>query len=131
MAGIIVKDGALWKDGVKLELEFGNVEQIQALRAYEQRIQEFLDGEVEPNCHYEIAVTAFASFECICGNKITSQTDADDEDEVDCFDSTREKCRKCNRVYQFIVERVYKNNKGKPYLDYENLSVKFLPDFKL
>ena len=54
MADIIIKDGQLWKDGVKLKLEFGNLEQISIIRKYEKRIAAFIKGEVDPDVSYTV-----------------------------------------------------------------------------
>lgn len=126
MSKIVVKEGDdLYKDGIKLKLEFGNLEQIQAIRNHERLIEDFKEEGVSPNCNYVVEVTAHANFTCICGkNMVTVDVTADDEEDEACFDGLIHTCKSCNRKYEFVLEKHYKNIQGKRHLHYEEIFVK-------
>lgn len=124
MSDIILKDGHLFKDGKKLKLEFGNKEQIEALRRFEKSIEKFKVG-VEPEVTYNIE--AAAHFVCVCKHRLAvGHFPVDDIDEVDCFEDLTKKCHNCNREYKFVLKKNYKLHFGRSYLDSERLYVTFL-----
>ena len=99
MGNIILKGGHLWKDGEKLELEFGNQEQIKFLRDYERRAEYFKGDGLPVDPSYETRVTGRIMFECLCGsNRIISRNCGDEED-PSYFDGTKEKCNTCFKEY--------------------------------
>ena len=64
MSEFVVKsDGWLYKEGVKVALEFGNVEQIKAIRAYEKKMKSYAEGTIRPLISYETKGNVF--FNCI------------------------------------------------------------------
>lgn len=121
MEKIIVQDGHLWKDGQKLTLEFGNIEQINALREYEKLIKKFTDDGVSPEVEYDI--TATATFDCICGYQLRSQSDAEDVGDIDCFKQDKVKCYRCNKQYAFIVKNKTEIHRGKKFYYADELVV--------
>lgn len=124
MEKITIRDGHLWRGNEKLKLEFGNLEQIEALKNYEKLVLEFEKG-IEPNVYYEVIANSI--FKCICGNSIElNDIEVDNEGDVDVFDGLAKKCVKCSRVYSYEVEAVWRENSaGKPYIFSEKLLVKF------
>ena len=125
MSEIIVKEGdGLYRDGVKLKLEFGNIEQINAIRKHEKRIKEFTENGVSPTCSWTVKGNAF--FTCICGKNVFEEdVPADSDNDEDCFDGIAKKCRSCDRNYEFVVNREYKvNSNGKKYIWNQELRVK-------
>ena len=105
MEKITIKDGHLWRGKEKLKLEFGNLEQIEALKNYEKLVLEFEKG-VEPKVYYEVIANSI--FKCICEKTIElNDIEVDNEGDVDGFDGLAKKCTNCNRVYSYEVERKY------------------------
>ena len=122
MSEIIVGKDGLYKDGQKLKLEFGNLEQIAALRKHEKKVQTHQDG-FEPARTYE--VTANSVFSCLCGKNIFVQTEADSEGDIWCFEGIEKKCNSCERRYEYIIERKYSfHSSGKRIIKSEQLLVK-------
>ena len=110
---IVIKEGKIWKDDKIIELEFGNLEQIRVLRKYSKKIEEFIIG-VRPDYHYE--VTGTASFNCICGRKVEiSRIDAENEDDIECFEDQTKRCYSCKRNYEFIIRREYRKHGERNY----------------
>jgi len=107
---ITIRNGGLYKGDVKLQLEFGNLEQIKALREYEYRMAAFSEDGLELDPYYETDVTAHASFRCLCGFSIDISVSADDDEDVDCFHSITKKCIKCSKSY------VMKSEEGSLYV---------------
>jgi hypothetical protein len=111
MQKITIIDGHLWKDGEKLNPEFGNIEQIIALRKYEKLQKEFEDG-ITPTITYD--VEAIANFTCICGSTVNLDgVKAKNTDDTHCFDSKQQHCYKCKRRYEFVLEADYRMYNGK------------------
>jgi hypothetical protein len=124
---IIVKDGHLWRDGVKLKLEFGNLEQIEAIRNNNKKLEAFLNGEIKPKCSYQIIATA--NFFCMCGNLIVIEdVDADSEGDVSYFEDENVKCKKCDKKYTFVLHREYstRTQMGRRICTKEELGVKLI-----
>jgi hypothetical protein len=123
MSEIYVKDGWLYKDNSRLKLEFGNLEQIAAIRKYEKYVKQIKEG-IEPECSYE--VKGNVGFKCICGFFITvDDIEADFEGDIECFEDIQRTCRNCNKKYKFVVERKYGIlAPGRRYLQAEKLLVR-------
>jgi len=122
MSEIIVGLDGLYRDGIKLKLEFGNDEQIAAIRKHERKIEQFKEG-FGPNYNY--TVKGHSYFSCICGNVLRSEVDADHEDDILCFEGEEKECGSCKRKYEYIIERDYRvNSSGKRYVSNEDLVVK-------
>lgn len=118
---ILFKDGGLWKDGIKLIPEFGNVEHINALRKYDSEYKKLLNG-VYLSCDYE--VTAFTEFKCLCGNKLQLEAEAEDCDDTECFEGKEKTCYNCKRHYELIIKRNYRTIAGgRKYCDRQSLAV--------
>lgn len=113
MSEIIIKDGHLYKDGVKLELEFGNLEHIKAVRNYEKRMEAFGEDGLELEPTYKVEITAMSCFNCVCETPIYFECPANSTNDIECFDGSEEKCHVCNQTYLFQIN------------DYNKLSVVF------
>jgi hypothetical protein len=126
MSKIIVGADGLYRDGVKLKLEFGNLEQIEALRNFEKKMASFKKEGVSPRCDYE--VKGEASFFCVCGRRIcTEKNDAESEEDIECFEGIEETCKDCKRKYIFKIEKDWMITKvtNKRYSVNERLVVVF------
>lgn len=120
---IIVKDGHLWRDGVKLKLEFGDAEQIEAIKKANKRLEQFINGEIEPNCSYEIKGTA--GFFCMCGKLLSVENiEADYEGDTSCFEGQVKFCNACNNKYQLVIHREYSTRGTRRVCISEKLGVK-------
>lgn len=97
---LVVRDGALYdKDGVLQKLEFGNIEQIKAIREHERKIHELENDGVELDPEFEVEVTASVEFRCTCGKYVYFYTDAEYEDDIRGFNDQKKKC-KCGINYK-------------------------------
>lgn len=125
MSKITVGADGLYKDGIKLKLEFGNLEQIEALRKHEKKVESFKDTGISPNCVYE--VKGAASFFCVCDNMIRVENEAKNEGDIECFEDLEETCKKCKRKYIFKIKKEWGITKGtnKRYPVNEKLIVVF------
>jgi hypothetical protein len=124
MSNIVVKEGdGLYKDGVKIKLEFGNVEQIEAIRKHEKKIIELTTEGITPQCSWSVKASAY--FACLCGKNIfVEDIDADSDNDEVCFEGIQKTCSECKRTYEFAVDREYKlNGSGKRYTANETLKV--------
>lgn len=108
MSKIYVRKDGLYKDGKKLQLIFGDPEQVAAIRRYEKRMLEFENGTAEPSrITYSVEATMY--FTCVCDNYSFDRTvDADDEDDVSCFAMEKFECPKCQN--KFEAEYDYKKD---------------------
>jgi outer membrane receptor for ferrienterochelin and colicin len=97
MSKLIVKNGELYDSkGIKQKLEFGNAEQIEAIRNYENKMKAFQKGlVVEPE--YEIEATV--EFQCTCGANKSVTKDIDTSDDLSDFDGYILNC-KCGQNYE-------------------------------
>ncbi len=117
---IIVKPDGLYKDGVKLRLEFGNLEQIAAIRKFERRMKQYNDG-FTPIINYEVKATAL--LECVCGRTLKVETDADHDGDIGCFDTLEKQCY-CNKKYKFVLNKEWFRINGRLALKNEDIIVK-------
>lgn len=125
MSDIIIRDGKLWKNGVQLTLEFGNTEQINAIRKYEKKFESFRTGKVVPIKTYNITGTAI--FECLCGRTLeTDPEEADYDGDESCFENTKKKCGLCKREYLFVLEKTYGMQMKKRVVVNEKIFVKLI-----
>ncbi len=126
MSEFVVKsDGWLYKEGVKVALEFGNVEQIKAIRAYEKKMKSYAEGTIRPLISYETKGNVF--FNCICDASIAYTTEADGEDDIRCFDNSNVECKKCNRKYLIYTEKIKRQIGGKIYFEDSKVYIKLKP----
>ena len=104
MSKIYVKQDGLYRDGKKLQLIFGDPEQVAAIRRYERRVAQFIEGYAEPSqINYTVQATMF--FTCICDNHLFERTvDADEEDDESCFSQEKFLCPKCEARYETRYE---------------------------
>lgn len=94
----------LFKDGKSIVPEFGNKEQIEAVRKFE-KIMEDLQGdglECQPTYEFKLKI------KCICGNKFTFTEDINEGDDVGDFEPfNRATCYDCKSQYTVIKSRQY------------------------
>lgn len=88
-----VINGQLYKDGVKVEIEIGNKEQINFLKYYASGIQ----------VSAEICVTNKLQtyFKCCCGQHNFIDMEVDSDDDFEDLNGLEKICHGCNRVYVF------------------------------
>jgi hypothetical protein len=104
MSSLIIKNGHIFnKEGVKQRLEFGNAEQIQLIKEYNQKINLLKTEGVELHVDFEVEVTANAVFKCLCGTFIHFEANADDEDDISGFNGRERTCRTCGNNYKLSV----------------------------
>lgn len=103
--GYQIKDKQLYKDGVKVRLEFGNDEQIKFL-AYANK---FYNDGLELDVDTEKVITVYTNFKCLCGDhRFYIEQEGDDfSDEYELID-TCVVCPKCKTKY--VIEE--NENKG-------------------
>jgi hypothetical protein len=98
---LIIKNGNFYKDGNLIPTEFGNKEQIEALRLYQNRLQKIENEEVSINVSFERReITASYSFQCACGNKVYGDEIVDDDEESELVGKTA-RCKHCLTKYVF------------------------------
>jgi hypothetical protein len=103
MTLIVKKDGIYNQLGEKQKLEFGNTQQIEALRKAEKELNKHTEGfEVEVD--YEVEILATVNFKCVCGTNLHIKKNVGSEDATDAFDSDSKTCYKCQRVYELSDE---------------------------
>ncbi len=99
---LATKEG-LFKDGKKVPLEFGNKEQIRAVRKYEREAG-MLDSEEGFKVEPEYQCKAEGDFSCTCGRKVYYEFDCDGNGDVDPFVGETVNCHACGNEYQFTVD---------------------------
>lgn len=106
----------MFQNEIQLTPEFGNVEQINALREYDKLFTKFTNGVV-PECDYE--VRCIATFRCICGFNLDLETPAEGENDISCFEGKTKTCYHCNKHYQFVIKKSYRIYSGRRFYDEE------------
>lgn len=98
---VATKNGLFYK-GNPVPLEFGNEEQIKAIRKYEKNSGVL---ETEQGLHIEpdYICKAEGSFTCTCGRNVYYELDCDSEGDVDPFVGETVKCHSCGNEYIFTV----------------------------
>ena len=92
----------LFKDGKLVPLEFGNEEQIKAIRKYEKTtgLLETEQGfQIEP----DYICKAEGTFTCTCGRNVYYEIDCEMDGDADSFEEQTVKCRGCGNDYVFNV----------------------------
>lgn len=103
----IIKGKLCNNKGEPITLEFGNREQIEFIREHERMVEQFNGEGVELDVSWEAHYTAETHIDCPCGQTIWIETDADDEDDVECLDRAEKGCRSCGTEYVLIVKDNY------------------------
>ena len=105
MANLLIKNGKFYnKEGEIVPLEFGNVEQIRAIKEHEQKIEELKGDGYEIEVDFEVTVEASAKFRCTCGSWLFFTVDADEEDDISCFEGYPNKKCGCGCTYELEVD---------------------------
>lgn len=104
MSKIIVKQDGLYRDNVKLQLIFGDLEQIEAIKSYIKRSKQFEDGREPFSIEYDIK--AKMVFVCLCDDNLFEKTcDADSDGDESCFEWEKFECPSCKRKYEARIKR--------------------------
>lgn len=104
--------GKFIKDKVEVAPQFGNTEQINCLKKFNERLEQFKQGlavEVEyekrDDENEEPVFDASLDFKCCCLATVESYQYDVEEDDIDCFVGVYETCRNCDNKYKFSNER--------------------------
>jgi len=104
MNKLVVKNGAIYdRNGVKQALEFGNVDQIAAIKEYGRTMYDLQNEGLGLEVDYEVTVEASVNFKCGCGLNVCFFSDASDEGDIDCFDGDTKTCN-CGVKYELKVD---------------------------
>lgn len=102
MSEITVKKDGLYQNGKKLKLEFGNDNQLTALKKHEKRVSDLRGPGLTLNLNHEISLCIDVRYKCLCGDYIRFDVNVDDVD--DPLDGIKtilpQKCR-CGFIYKF------------------------------
>lgn len=112
---IVGADGLLYKNGVKVPLEFGDEEQVKVIRAYEKKMKSYNTGTIKTFISYETKGTLL--FPCVCDKTIKFVTQANDEDDIKCFDNSYVDCSMCKRKYHIYTTKHKREIAGKIYFE--------------
>jgi hypothetical protein len=104
MTLIVKKDGIYNQQGEKQKLQFGNIEQISAIRKAEKELIKHTEG-FELSIYYETQITASVSFKCVCQTNLNISHDVPSEEEIEEFDETEKRCHKCGRIYELNIDK--------------------------
>jgi len=96
--GLKIKDGKFYRDGKHEATQFGNTEQITALRQLEHDIQAFKGGKIL-DVEYEVNITAKIDFECICGYTVYLKREGLTKESYNKFIGQECDCQLCKRKY--------------------------------
>lgn len=103
MSNYTATSKGLFLDGKQVIPEFGNADQIKAVRKHEQRM-ELLKGDGYP-IEADVTIEASVTFNCICGHSVRKEVECRsiDDDIKEEFDMTKMKCGWCNTNYIFTT----------------------------
>ncbi|MBB2148832.1 hypothetical protein [Pedobacter gandavensis] len=88
---VTIKNGKFYKDGQEMPVEFGNLEQIQALDYIEKHTAALKEGlMLDPDT--ETVVTFRDHFNCFCGQLIFLEDSSENEDDVQVLAGKVLKC---------------------------------------
>ena len=89
----------LFKDGVQITPEYGNEEQIKAIRKYEQ-----LSKELKEEGHViEPEWQVIAKFKCLCGGYLESSKEDIGDMDLSDFEGETVECGRCGQEYDFYL----------------------------
>lgn len=96
-----IENEKLCLNGKPAALIFGDLDQIKAIREYEEMNKNIKTIGLDIYPTYEIQFR----FKCICGNQIFHEEEIDSSDNVDDFQPTKKcMCYRCERRYAFEHE---------------------------
>jgi hypothetical protein len=98
---LIIKGGSFYRGTEPIRPEFGNAEQIACLKKFEKLGDILKDGlMVTPWYDDPDPVDAGIDFKCMCGTELTLKTEAEGDDDIDCFIGKVITCETCQRTYK-------------------------------
>jgi len=116
MSNLIIKNGKFYKGNVEVKPEFGNMEQIRALREAERKANE---SKIEAKLIQEEKTYYYASIEFTCPDcKKHNQVDVLDDDPSDWqidnsdVDSHEISCVYCGSCYTIEADKTQRGNLG-------------------
>jgi hypothetical protein len=90
MSNLTIKNGKFYRGSQEVETVFGDREQIQCLRKYEDLMQSYKKGmELEPEVREITSYCHEISWICVCGRMLEVSETSDDEDDWVTFQSTK------------------------------------------
>lgn len=94
-----VINGSLFQDGIKISPEFGNPDHIKAIEeASKVYTGLYLPHDEEERIFYE------ARIPCICGKKITIESEGDELSDYTLLVTEKKACWSCKQEYSVYVE---------------------------
>jgi hypothetical protein len=100
MGKLTVVNGQFVRDGQVVTPEFGNTEQIQAIKEYTAHIEALERGQLQLNYDIELKATLEGSFKCKCDTMVYIEYEDSDEDEcISGVVGMTKNCRNCKTTY--------------------------------
>ncbi len=100
MKPLTIIDGKFIRDGVEEKPEFGNKEQILAMKIHAPTLALLNSGKMPFEYDVETKYTLNGDFKCVCGTKIFIEVEDDDEDDiVSEVAGMTKSCHKCKKKY--------------------------------
>lgn len=103
---LIIKNGQFYRNGKLEKPIFGNKEQLDALRRWNNYSQELENGEVVPDIEFErnesgdnYVFTGEVSFRCACNQRVVETKQSDDDSNFDVFINLKLSCLNCMTKY--------------------------------
>ena len=116
MSSLIIKNGKFYKGNVEVKPEFGNMEQIRALRAAERKANE---SKIEAKLIQEEKTSYYASIRFTCPDcNEHNEVDVHDDDPSDWqidnsdVDSHEISCVYCGSCYTIEADKTQRGNLG-------------------
>ncbi len=116
MSNLIIKNGKFYRGNVEVKPEFGNMEQIRALRAAERKANE---SKIEAKLIQEEKTTYYASIEFTCPDcKKHNQVEVFEDDPSDYHIDNADvnnidvSCDYCNTYFTVEQDKTSKGNMG-------------------
>jgi hypothetical protein len=102
-----IMNNKLYSNGVPVQLEIGNKEQIDFLKEMRSIRKQFKEGGIEvqnESATNSVGAIFELHFKCICGMNIslTHEILTEDEDFTDTFVGVRTSCLNCNKKFKIV-----------------------------
>lgn len=100
MGKLTIKNEQFVRDGQVVAPEFGNPEQIKAMKEYAAHIEALERGELQLNYEIELHATLEGTFKCKCDTTVYIEYEDTDEDEcISGVVGMTKTCRNCKTTY--------------------------------
>ncbi len=86
-------DGKLYKDGIQVQPEVGNLEQIELIKNWSEGLR--VTAHIITTHNLEVY------FKCICGSPNIIDIEVDSDINYDDLNGLQKVCHNCKRVYEF------------------------------